>query len=140
MAANAGDSDSIPGSGRSPEEGNGNPRQGSYRINPKDRGAWQAKSRGSQKSWTQLSDQTAITQPDWWPYEGKRLGPRETPGIQARRKGHVGMQQGAAIYRPRREAQETRPTGTLTVDFQNRQEIQFCCLNHPDCGLLLWQP
>ena len=32
----------IPGSGRSPEEGNGNPLQYSCLENPMDRGAWQA--------------------------------------------------------------------------------------------------
>ena len=32
----------IPGSGRSPEEGNGNPLQYSCLENPKERGAWQA--------------------------------------------------------------------------------------------------
>ena len=41
-ASNAGDSDSIPGSGRSHEEGNGNPVQYSCLENPMERGAWQA--------------------------------------------------------------------------------------------------
>ena len=39
---NAGDSDSIPGSGRSPGEGNGNPLQYSCLENPMDREAWWA--------------------------------------------------------------------------------------------------
>ena len=38
---NAGDPASIPGSGRSPGEGNGNPLQYSCLENPMDRGAWQ---------------------------------------------------------------------------------------------------
>ena len=45
LPANAGDvrdADLIPGSGRSPGEGNGNPLQYSYLENPMDRGAWQA--------------------------------------------------------------------------------------------------
>ena len=41
-ACNAGDPGSIPGSGRSPGEGNGNPLQYSCLENPIDRGAWQA--------------------------------------------------------------------------------------------------
>ena len=41
-ACNAGDQGSIPGSGRSPEEVNGNPFQYSCLENPMDRGAWQA--------------------------------------------------------------------------------------------------
>ena len=40
--ANAGDAGLIPGSGRSPGEGNGNPLQYSCLENPKDIGAWQA--------------------------------------------------------------------------------------------------
>ena len=40
--ANAGDMGSIPGSGRSPGEGNGNQLQYSCLRNPMDRGAWQA--------------------------------------------------------------------------------------------------
>ena len=39
---NVGDTDSIPGSGRSPGEENGNPLQYSCLGNPMDRGAWQA--------------------------------------------------------------------------------------------------
>ena len=41
-AYNAGDIGSIPGSGRSPGEGNGNPLQYSCLGNPMDRGAWEA--------------------------------------------------------------------------------------------------
>ena len=39
-SANAGDMSSIPGSGTSPGEGNGNPLQYSCLGNPMDRGAW----------------------------------------------------------------------------------------------------
>ena len=39
-AYNAGDPGSIPGLGRSPGEGNGNPLQYSYLENPMDREAW----------------------------------------------------------------------------------------------------
>ena len=44
-----GDLNSIPGLGRSPGEGNGNPLQYSCLENPMDRGAWQAI--GDTKSW-----------------------------------------------------------------------------------------
>ena len=50
--ANAGDAGSIPGSGRSPGEGNGNPLQYSSLGNPMDRGAWQATVLGVAKSQT----------------------------------------------------------------------------------------
>ena len=49
---NAGDLRSIPGSGRTPGEGNGNPLQYSCLENPMDRGAWQAIVHGVAKSET----------------------------------------------------------------------------------------
>ena len=42
LHANAGGVGLVPGSGRSPGEGNGNPPQYSCLENPMDRGAWQA--------------------------------------------------------------------------------------------------
>ena len=45
--AKAGDGGSIPGSGRSPGEGNGSPLQYSCLGNLMDRGAWQAAVHGS---------------------------------------------------------------------------------------------
>ena len=48
-SANAGNVGSIPGSGRSPGEGNSNPLQYSYLGNPVDRGAWQATVHGGAK-------------------------------------------------------------------------------------------
>ena len=57
-ACNAGDLGSIPGSGRSPGEGNDNPLQYSCLENPMDRGAWWAAVHGVAKSQTQLSDFT----------------------------------------------------------------------------------
>ena len=46
----------IPGPGRSPGEGNGNPLQYSCLENSMDRGAWQAAVHRITKSWTRLSD------------------------------------------------------------------------------------
>ena len=48
-SANAGDRGLIPGSGRSPGEGNGNLLQYSCLGNPMDRGAWQATVHGVAK-------------------------------------------------------------------------------------------
>ena len=58
-SANAGDADSIPGLGESPEEGNGNPLQYFCLGNPMDRGAWRATVLGIAKS--QLSTHTIFT-------------------------------------------------------------------------------
>ena len=55
-ACSAGDPGLIPGSGRSPGEGNGNALQDSCLENPMDRGAWQATVHGVAKSRTRLSD------------------------------------------------------------------------------------
>ena len=57
-ACNAGDPSSIPGLGRSPGEGNGNPLQYSCLENPMDGGAWWATAHGVAKSRTRLSDFT----------------------------------------------------------------------------------
>ena len=56
LPTNAGDTGSIPGSGRFTREGNGNPLQYSRLGNSMDRGAWQATVHGVAESWTQLSD------------------------------------------------------------------------------------
>ena len=48
----AGDVGSIPGLGRSPGEGNGNPLQYSCLENPMDKGAWQVIVHEVAKGWT----------------------------------------------------------------------------------------
>ena len=58
-AYDAGDLGSIPGLGRSPGEGNGNPLQYYCLENPMDRGAWQATVHGVTKSRTRLRDFTS---------------------------------------------------------------------------------
>ena len=55
-ACNAEDLGLIPGSGRSPGEGNGNPLQYSCLENPMDRGAWRATVHGAAESQTRLSN------------------------------------------------------------------------------------
>ena len=55
-ACNARDPGSIPGSERSPGEGNGNPLQYSCLGNPMDREAWQATVHGVAKSWIPQSN------------------------------------------------------------------------------------
>ena len=56
LPANAGDTSSIPGLGRSPGEGNGNSLQYSCLENPMDRGDWWATVQGITKSQICLSD------------------------------------------------------------------------------------
>ena len=66
LPANAGDTGGeglIPGSGRSPMEGNGNSLQFSFLENPMDRGTWWATVHGSQSVGQDCRD-LAHTQPD----------------------------------------------------------------------------
>ena len=56
FACNAGDLGSIPGWGRYPGKGNGNPLQDSCLDNSMDRGAWQATVSGAAKNQTRLSN------------------------------------------------------------------------------------
>ena len=56
FACNAGDPGSIPGSGRSPGKGNGNPLHYSCLGSPMDRGAWWATVQGVAMSQTRLSN------------------------------------------------------------------------------------
>ena len=62
--ANAGDTEDpglIPGSGRSPGEGNGNPLQYSCLENPTDRGAWWAEVHGVARVRHDLATKTTTT-------------------------------------------------------------------------------
>ena len=59
-ACNAGDLDLIPGSGRSPVEGNGNPLQYSCLQNPMNRGAWWALVPGVAQSRMWLSNGACV--------------------------------------------------------------------------------
>ena len=54
--ANAGNAGLIPGSGRPPGDGNGNPLPYSCLENPMDRGAWRATVLGVAKGQTRLRD------------------------------------------------------------------------------------
>ena len=53
-ACNARDLGSIPGSGRSPGEGHGNPLQYSHLESPRDGGAWGVQSRGVSQSQSKM--------------------------------------------------------------------------------------
>ena len=53
---NVGAPGSIPGLGRSPGEGNGNPLQCSCLENSKDKGAWRVTVHGVTESWNWMSD------------------------------------------------------------------------------------
>ena len=60
QTGDAGDAGSIPGSGRSPGGGNGNPLKHSCWENPMDRGAWWATVQGVPKHWTRLRTRHAV--------------------------------------------------------------------------------
>ena len=96
-ACNAGDLDSIPGSGRSPGERNGNPLQYSCPENPIDRGDWQTTVHGVARVGHDL---VTKPQPPWWlsvrasiprqvdkKSKGPRGGGERGLGLSRRRKG-----------------------------------------------------
>ena len=56
LPANARATGLIPGLGRSPGEGTGNPLQYSGLQNPMDRGAWQATAHRVSESWIKVGD------------------------------------------------------------------------------------
>ena len=66
-AGDSRDSSLIPGSGRSPGEGNGHPHQYSWLEKPIDRGARKATVHGVAKSWTRLMQLSILS-------KGKTLG------------------------------------------------------------------
>ena len=65
LPANTGDLGSIPGLGRSPNIGNGNPLQYSCLENPMGRGSWQVTVYGVTKNWTWMSDWAQFSQYLW---------------------------------------------------------------------------
>ena len=65
-ACNVGDLGLIPGTGRSPGEGNGNPFQYSCLENPMDEGTWWATVHGVTESQTQWSDFTINYSVIYW--------------------------------------------------------------------------
>ena len=65
-AGDTGDMDLIPGVGRSPGRGNGNPPQYSCLENPMDRAAWRARVLGVTKSQTRLTDEHPHTITDYY--------------------------------------------------------------------------
>ena len=86
LACNAGDLGSIPGLGRSPGEGNGNPIQYSCLENPMDSGAWWATVHGVEKSQTRLSDKKKKEKGK----SGRVYTPRLDRGVQERKTTRCG--------------------------------------------------
>ena len=74
-ACHAGDLGLIPGSGRYPGEGNGNPNPLPYSCleNPLDRGTWWVTVHGVTKSWTWLKRLSISTMAHWFIIYNNRL-------------------------------------------------------------------
>ena len=81
LPANAGDLGSIPESGRSPGEGNGNLLQYSCLENSRDRGARWATAHGVTKSQTRLSDLTLSLSTQNIQKESKSGKPRKSTHV-----------------------------------------------------------
>lgn len=51
--------------------------------------------------------------------------------------------QGKYVHRPRKEATvatKLAKSWSWISGLQTCEKINFCCLRHPGCGTLLWQP
>ena len=83
------DPGSIPGSGRPPGEGNGNPLQYSSLENPMDGGAWSATVHGVTKSRTRLSDFTFTFKLGYWSLHNYILSSNGEP-MMAKNQGVLG--------------------------------------------------
>ena len=88
-AYNAGDPGSIPGSGRSPGEGNGNPLQYPCLENPMDRVAWWATVHGVTKNRTQLSNFTSLARSIAGAYPITSDVTEQNEGLQLEILGHI---------------------------------------------------
>ena len=71
-AGDRGDTGSIPGSGRSPEGGQGNPLQYFHLENSMDRGSWWATVHESQSDMTEVTEHSYVER-TYFPGEGKTL-------------------------------------------------------------------
>ena len=113
--ASAGKAGLIPGSARSPGEGNGNPLQCSCLENPKDRGAWRATVHGVTESWTKKLSSSLVAGPSFHvlPRGRERVpdGHTVTPGRwnqQVWARGFRGIMSNEAIFSVR--AGDSLPT------------------------------
>ena len=102
-AGDAGDTSLIPGSGRCPGEGHGNPLQYSCLVNPMDRGAWWATLHGVAGSRTRLKQLNTHTQTRGKPWEDMEK---------------------AAACKPRKGASaETNPAAISAPSLQNCEKV-----------------
>ena len=110
-ACNVGDLGSIPGLGKSPGEGNGNPLQYSCLENPMDGGVWWATVHGVAKSRTRLSE---------------RLNPKLRNAW-----GHLKLDK--VRKDSRRFWLEHGPVDALILDFllPEHERIRLCCFKPP---------
>ena len=107
-----GDSGSIPESGRSPGEGNGNPLHYSCPENPRDEGAWWAAISGVAQSWTRLKRLSSSSSID------------RCPGL---------SQVALAVKNPPANAEEERDAGSIPASGispggGNSNPLQYSCL------------
>ena len=113
-SASEGDPGSIPGSGRSPGEGNGNPLQHScLEIPPVDRGAWRATDHRAAKSWTRLS---SLTHTHIVPVDGQRMNWQEKAQTkESKWSSHYSLQAGAGLGGERRGGRDNMSFSDFVV-------------------------
>ena len=122
---------SIPDSGRSPGEGNGNPLQYSCLGNPMDRGAWRATVRGFSKNWLRLSEHTRTGLQQYKQFWGQRPKKGLT-GLTSRcheGSAHPGGSRGWSVPWPF-PALEVACISLAPGPFLHLQSRQHCIFNH----------
>ena len=120
-ACSSGDPGLIPGSGRSPGEGNGNPLQYSRLENPMDRGAWQVTVHGVTR--VGLSDSTTTTQ-----LMGQKMN-----SFKFKAWGFSG---GPVVKNSPADAGDARHSGSIPGSGRspgggNGNQLQYSCLENP---------
>ena len=123
-ACSAGDLGSVPGSGRSPAAGHGNPFQYSCLENPVDRGAWWATAHGVAESDTteQVSTQ-----------HGASLSTlHRTPSAQALCQSPQPCSRLPTVTIPEKGTPQSVTTGPSPAP--THCHLQTCSQQHPACG------
>ena len=133
VPANAGDAGSIPGSGRSPGEGNGNPLQYSCLRNPMDRGTWQATVHGVTKE----SDKAQQVNDSRRDSTSLLTGFGSTPLATAPQQAVAKALQPGSLSSPRAFCMVSPPSHHLVNAINQNPIAENACISRTH--LLLWQ-
>ena len=113
----------IPGCGRSPREGNGNPLQSSCLQNPMNRGAWRATVHEVAKSWTRLSDFTFTF------HSSCSMNPPFYPVCISYRPVHTSVQRYRSLFIPHLSSATEEAFSEHSSTMRSLSSGSSCCQN-----------